>query len=246
MRAKMVWLGVAAAVLAAGNDMTNQRQAVLVELFTSEGCSSCPPADALLEKLDREQPVAGAEIIVLSEHMDYWNQMGWKDPYSSAAFTARQVTYDRRFGLDGPYSPQMIVDGTAEFNGSDSQKAAAAIRQAMGEAKVAIRIQDAAIEVDPLPEGKVHKANVYVAYAADGGTSNVLRGENRGRVLHHVAMVAEIRQIGSISGHAGFKAQLPVRDAHAGDGSRLIVFVQEPGNGRVWGAIQQSKPKVLR
>ena len=245
MRGKIIWLGLTAAALAAGagNETTNQRQPVLVELFTSEGCSSCPPADALLEKLDREQPVAGAEIIVLSEHVDYWNHDGWKDPYSSAAITARQEAYAHRLGLDDPYTPQMIVDGTSQVNGSDAGKVLATVRQAMGEPRVAMRIQDGAIEIDPLPEGKVHKANVYVAYAAEGGTSNVLRGENQGRVLHHVAMVAEILQIGSINAKAGLKTRLPVRESPAGVGARLVVFVQEPGNGRVWGAVEQSKPK---
>jgi hypothetical protein len=122
MRTKLFWLGTVAAILAAGpaNDTANPRQPVLVELFTSEGCSSCPPADALLEKLDSGQPVAGAQIIVLSEHVDYWNHDGWTDPFSSAALTARQVDYVRRFGRDEPYTPEMVVDGNAEFNGSDA------------------------------------------------------------------------------------------------------------------------------
>jgi len=235
-----------------GNDMTNPRQPVLVELFTSEGCSSCPPADALLEKLDRDQPISGAQIIVLSEHVDYWNHDGWIDPYSSAAFTARQETYDRRFGLDGPYTPEMVVDGSAEFNGSDSRKAESAIRQAVTEPRIAVRIRAAAsgdaglwLEVDPLPEGKIHKANVYVAYAADSGTSDVLRGENRGRTLHHVAIAGQIQQVGTVNTRAVFKTQVPIRTANGAAGSRLIVFAQEAGNGRVWGSALYAMPRAL-
>jgi hypothetical protein len=184
----------------------NQRKVVLVELFTSEGCSSCPPADALLEKLDRSQPIPGAEIVVLSEHVDYWNHIGWADPYASAAFSARQEQYARRFTTQGPYTPQMVVDGRSEFVGSDAPTAESAVRFAIRQPKAEIRIHEregtAIVDVSPLPAGTAHKAVVFAAYAADTGTQDVLRGENKGRRLHHVAILEELKQIGPVWGTA--------------------------------------------
>lgn len=260
MRRKLLWLGVAVAILAvpgaAGpqDESAMPRQPVLVELFTSEGCSSCPPADALLEKLDREQPIPGAQIVVLSEHVDYWNHLGWNhlgwnDPFSSAAFSARQETYAHRFGLSGPYTPEMVVNGNAEFLGSDPGKAASAIRRAIAGPRVAIRMRAAApgdaaltVEVDPLPAGAGHKANVYLAQAADSGTSDVVRGENRGRRLHHVSIVAHIQKVGTIGEHTGLTTQVPLRAAKTPPDSRWIAFVQEAGTGRVWGAAMYEIP----
>jgi hypothetical protein len=211
-----------------------QPRPVLVELFTSEGCSSCPPADALLERLDA-QPFDGVQIIPLSEHVDYWNHEGWSDPYSSAVLTARQQEYARRFSKDGPYTPEMVVDGRSELVGSDRGAAESAIRAAAGQPKVAISIADeggrTVVEVSPLPQGAGRKAAVFVAHAANSGLQNVLGGENKGRQLKHVAIVKDLKRVGTVDNRSGFKTQI-----RSDVGERLIVFVQEPGNGAVLGA----------
>ncbi|HJZ98436.1 MAG TPA: DUF1223 domain-containing protein [Candidatus Solibacter sp.] len=237
-----LWTGLAMGValgMAAPTDRPHERrEAVLVELFTSEGCSSCPPADALLERLDRGQPIPGAQIVVLSEHVDYWNHIGWADPYSSHAFSARQEQYARRFRTQGPYTPQMVVDGQSEFVGSDARAAESAIRSAAKHQKAEIRITEdrgsAIIDVAPLPSGTARKASVFAAYAIDSGTQDVVRGENRGRRLHHVAIAKEFRQIGTVDDRTEFKTKLPVES-----GARLIVFVQEFGSGPVWGTVMR-------
>ena len=116
-----------------------QRTPIIVELFTSEGCSSCPPADAVLAELESKQPVANANIIALGEHVDYWNYLGWSDPYSAAIFGERQQAYAQSLNSN-TYTPQMVVDGKAEFVGSNTSKALAAIAKAASEPKAKLEI----------------------------------------------------------------------------------------------------------
>ena len=202
------------------------RSPVLVELFTSEGCSSCPPADRLLEKLD-------SQAIVLSEHVDYWDQLGWKDPFSSHASTARQQAYGRIFNLDGVYTPEMVVDGEKEFNGSDSRQAAEAIAKAVRKKKADVRIAriDAGLRVEV--EGAPSVADLFLALAEDSAASQVSAGENSGHQLHHVAVVRSLQKIGSVKRGVSFDRVLELpRTAGA---QRIIVFLQESGPGRVSG-----------
>src|SRR5271168_4894648 len=150
---------------------TAQRTPVLVELFTSEGCSDCPPADSLLERLDRSQPVSGAELIVLSEHVDYWNDIGWKDPYSSHEFSIRQGDYAHRFRLDSAYTPQMVVDGDAQFVGSDERRAIQAIEGAEKAGKVSIALSSIRLEGNTLT---VHVESGTLPSSASSKSANVL------------------------------------------------------------------------
>jgi len=225
---------------------------VLVELFTSEGCSSCPPADALLQKLDR-QPIAGEQMIVLSEHVDYWNHIGWKDPYSARFYSDRQNTYARRLGLDDVYTPQMVVDGTSQFTGSDAALAGKAFAKALNKPKMAVRLSSvslatpnvlsAHLETGALPESfGLREADVYVAVALNHAESQVSGGENSGRKLSHTAVVKSIVKVGRFKKGQTFAqdVQLKVEPGTDASNLRLIAFVQEPGQGRVIGATEQT------
>jgi hypothetical protein len=197
-----------AAWLAWGSDSVseaNARTPVLVELFTSEGCSSCPPADRFLEKLDH-QPVAGAEMIVLSEHVDYWNHIGWKDPYSAHLYSERQSVYGERFGLDSVYTPQMVVDGSSQFVGSNPALADKAFAKALGVPKISVRLS--LISADPTglhihldtgalePSFGAREAEVQIAVALSRAESEVSSGENAGHRLAHVSVVRSLTRQG--------------------------------------------------
>jgi hypothetical protein len=227
------------------------RTPVLVELFTSEGCSSCPPADRLLQKLDG-QPIAGAEIIVLSEHVDYWNQIGWKDPYSARSYSERQSAYARRFGLDDVYTPQMVVDGTSEFTGSDSGLADKAIAKALGAPKIPVHVSSLLVDASNNLHAHIEtgtlaatfgspQAEVYVAIALNHAESQVSAGENAGHKLTHVSVVRSLAEIGVLNqGQALTKdLQLKLESGSDAHNLRLIAFIQEPRRGRVLGAVEQ-------
>src|SRR5580704_6727480 len=126
--------------LRAADSVQQARTPVLVELFTSEGCSSCPPADALLIKLNEAQPVAGVTVIALEEHVDYWDRQGWRDPFSSAEFTERQRRYSEWLHVESPYTPEMLIDGQSELVGTDSRKVSSELARAGRAAKLPMRL----------------------------------------------------------------------------------------------------------
>lgn len=223
---------------------------VLLELFTSEGCSSCPPADVFLERLDTDQPIAGAHLIVLSEHVDYWDHQGWKDPYSSAAFTERQADYVRTLHLDQPYTPQIVLNGSAILRG-DAQQLEQMLTAAASNARVPIAITSTTIEPGALPLLRLHiqaagtslnhSADVFLALALDHAESDVLHGENGGKHLRYVAVAEDIKKIGKIEKGKVFDQDLKVKvkPAMEKNNLRVIAFVQEPGHGKILGAAEQ-------
>ena len=233
------------------------RVPVIVELFTSEGCSSCPAADAVLARLDRTQPVSGARIIALSEHVDYWNNLGWVDPFSSPQFRARQNDYAAAFGVDSVYTPQMVVNGRAEFVGDDYGRASAEIAKAANQTLAAIRLEpirnakdrdvvDLTVHVTDLPAVRVSAkkdgapVQVFLAITEDNLSSDVPRGENAGRRLRHAAVVRSFGLIGnieprdkpelSLKSTLKFPSNWKRQDLHA------VVFLQERAIRRILGA----------
>jgi hypothetical protein len=220
---------------------------ILVELFTSEGCSSCPPADAFLEKLDHFHPVAGSPLIVLSEHVDYWDHDGWKDPNSSPALTERQSAYEGALGLKTPYTPQFIVDGTTEFRMDDLQKADKVFQDAAADPKIPVRIGEVSVDAGnpttlrtrveaDVNSGK-HNADIYVAVALDRVESQVLHGENGGHRLTHVAVVVNFTKIGKAKKGQNFAetVELKLKPGTDSKNARIVAFVQESGPGRILG-----------
>ena len=216
------------------------RRPVLIELFTSEGCSSCPPADRNLAFLDQQQPVNKAEIITLAFHVDYWDRLGWKDRFSSPLFSRRQNEYSRVLRLDSSYTPQMVVDGRSEFVGSDSGKAATEITKAVENAKGKIGISvdggQAKVKIDDVP---VHTtATVFAAIAESGLSSRVERGENSGKTLEHVSVVRELKELGTIaSGDSKFDGalEIPANKEWKPENLQIVIFVQENEGKKVIG-----------
>jgi hypothetical protein len=217
---------------------------ILIELFTSEGCSSCPPVDEFVRHIDETQPVAGAQLIVLSEHVDYWDHDGWKDKYSSAQFTERQNGYVHAMNLQTAYTPQMVVDGYIELKGSSAD-----IEQTFAKelkvAKIPVRITSAKIDAPSQLRVKIeadapekHGGAVWIAVALDHAASQVSAGENSGKQLQHVAVVEELRKVGKLDKGKPFAQDIAVKLKPDTDPKnlRIIAFIQESNEGKVLGA----------
>jgi hypothetical protein len=227
------------------------RRAVVVELFTSEGCSSCPPADALLMRLQDQQPVANAEVIALEEHVDYWNGDGWFDPFSAAESTGRQQTYVNRFKESSLFTPEMVIDGQKTTISDEARmKQIIATAASAPATDVSISAAKAAsgdgrqfdVRIGPLvapTPGDI--AEVWLAVSETGLQSAVKAGENRGRDLHHAAVLRSLRKIGvaaRIGGGDSFTAspQVKFKSNWKQENLQVVVFVQERKSLRILGA----------
>ena len=247
---KSLLAGVFALLSVAGGLASEGREPVLVELFTSEGCSSCPPADALIESLQRSQPVDGAEIIPLALHVDYFNHLGWKDPFSSAAFTRRQEDYSEVFGPDSVYTPQVVVDGAEAVPGNEPEQVRHAIGTAVGRVHLPVRVSPhpaggsvhLSIDVPPGPKD-IEQIQVVAALTQEEVTSIVKRGENKGRTLHHIAVVRKIQRVGALTSSASvLDARLPI-DRGWGPNLQTVVWLQGVTSRRIYGTAVADIPR---
>lgn len=260
------YLGVASALLAgfiwqsiAGHEAQDEsakpaaeRQPVVVELFTSEGCSTCPPADSLLARLDTAQPLPSVQVIALEEHVDYWDQQGWKDPFSSSIWTERQREYASTLHNGEPYTPQIVVDGTVGFVGTRGTMARDAILKAATTQKTKIELSEVSHEnksatfkvgieklADPSPKDS---SAVILAITESGLHSEVKAGENSGADLHHSAVVREFKDLGVVgkNGRDSFSSEATVKlDSKWNMANlRAVVFLQERKSRRILGATE--------
>lgn len=206
---------------------------ILVELFTSEGCSSCPSADEVAAKLERTQPAAGARIIVLAHHVDYWDRLGWPDPWSSSAATARQRSFAPL--KSGSYTPQAVVDGRSETVGSRQAAIELMVTEAAKTAHVPVDLDVTRSEKNVLDvnvkTNAPTDADVLIAVVQDRGRTSVPAGENSGRTLNHTAIVRTMT--------TGPRARLTVpATINAPDGTTfsIVAFVQERSSRKILGS----------
>ncbi|HKW88916.1 MAG TPA: DUF1223 domain-containing protein [Candidatus Acidoferrales bacterium] len=232
-------------------DTSAANKPVVVELFTAEGCSDCPPAEALLQRME-QQPLRGVEIIPLEEHVDYWNQYGWIDPYSSGEWTARQQEYVAKAKGNTPYTPEMVVEGDAQFVGSNGRAAQQAIEKAVSEPQTQITIgagqteskneESFAVTVGKLIGSDAgDAAQVWLAVTEDGLHSAVTAGENAGHTLSHAAVLRSLHKIGvaSAAGDSNSFAgneKVKLNSSWKRENLRVVVFVQDKKSLKILGA----------
>ncbi len=240
MRAeKITSTGVNPEVTPNSVDPTNaDRQPILVELFTSEGCSSCPPADKELTFLKEQQPVGQAEVIALAFHVDYWDGPSWRDRFSSASYSQRQADYAQTFNLDSNYTPQMVVDGQAQFVGSNGNDAIRsimdAVRNKKGSVNAAVNGDKIKVDVSGLPEHD--NATLFLAIAEDNISTNVKGGENAGSKLSHSAVVRDLKAIAKIPAgvmEQSVEIELPTGKEWDQKSLNYVIFVQDKGDRKI-------------
>jgi hypothetical protein len=217
--------------------------AVLIELFTSEGCSDCPPADELLRQVSGRETEYGQLIVGISEHVSYWNGLGWKDPFSSDQYTQRQSDYSARFRLDSVYTPQMVVNGREQFVGSDRSALAAAFASEAQRkqielhiASVEVREKSLTFRYSAMGLPRSSSLELVAVLVDDIERSKVLRGENSGREIIHASVAREFARVGALRETEQKFVSLPLPPSFGSvSGHHLVLFAQQNGAGAVLG-----------
>jgi hypothetical protein len=210
----------------------------VVELFTSEGCSSCPPADALVAKLEKES--AGKPIYILAFHVDYWDRLGWKDAFSDAAFTKRQQTYDRLLKSE-VYTPQIVVNGKTSFVGSEEGDLHNAVNKGLGqEAPATLRLDNitntpGAINVHYDVKGNNNHSVLVLALVQHTAQTKVMAGENKGRTLSHVQIVQKLQTVPLTINKSGVE-KITLPNGSSASNNEIIGLVQDTNTGEILAA----------
>jgi hypothetical protein len=223
-------------------------------LFTSEGCSSCPPADAFLKQLDDADRVNDVDVIAIEEHVDYWDRLGWRDPFSSHDWTERQEQYERVFRHDGPFTPQFVVNGRRDFVGMSSREALQSIVEASTASAAELRLSptdasprsaEFSITIENAPP-ETHSAVLLLAVTERGLSSNVLRGENQGRNLAHAPVLRSLTRVripkATQSAVMETKAKVALDPSWKRENLRFVIFLQDPKSLHMVGAAASTLP----
>lgn len=235
--AVLATLVVSGSVALAQNVSTTSEHPVLVELFTSEGCSSCPPADVILGKISNMHTPAGTLIVTLSEHVTYWNHDGWTDPFSDEAYTERQKDYDFRLNVNEPYTPQVVVMGQSEVNGSKGPDIVKAVDAAKSTAAIlhlaSAQVDGKKVNLTFSFEGALPKkgADIYVVIADDTDTTDVKDGENKGKTISHVTVARSLKKIATLKDTDQHSSTVSLPSTMGGH--HVVLIAQETGVGKV-------------
>lgn len=212
----------------------------VLELFTSEGCSSCPPADENLAGITAEAQRTGARVFTLELHVDYWNYLGWADPFSDSVHSTRQSAYARRFGASGAYTPELVINGREELVGSNRAGARAAIARALAKptrATLSLHVSrlPASLQVEAHVRSSI-AGNLHLAVAEDRAETHVTRGENADRVLSHRHVVRAFRSV-TVSPTDDVRWRVPWPTGHSAP--FVVAYLTEPETLEVIGAEAQ-------
>jgi hypothetical protein len=215
----------------------------VVELFTSEGCSSCPPADELISRIQKES--SGKPVYILAFHVDYWNRLGWKDQFSSAAFSQRQNQYAEWMKLSSVYTPQAVVNGNREFVGADESTLRQAVGAGLNKAASSgvslknVKISRGRIDLEYHTSGVTAGTSLLLAVIQKVGVSKVLKGENGGRTLSHVQIVRNLQTI-DLGQELNGSASLDIPGGINSDNLEVIAFIQRNNNGEIIAATKSA------